>query len=403
VNIVTAGMPRYYAFVIFLMTVIFFSAYASNAAKLGIGIPQGWLWILAFAGLSLPLIISLIRPDQRLSTAPILNWAYAFMAITMIWHFVSTSPTTSIEMIFTYLWYVLTLVLAFVVLRTVEARRVALRAVQWIVLVSVAVNIYQSATGTWRPSGLYGNPNTSGYALVMGMILTYRIVPSRFRFPYQLIVLSGIFVTGSRGSLLLWGISAILLYVLNDERQNQTRWAATSMVAVFLFVVSPLGEGIMDSLNKPDGPVDRFLSLGSKEQLEGDSRVALLELGIEKYKAHPFLGYGTGENTLWTGNRDWGTHNMFLALMLQFGLIGFFIMPALVMILIGRDRQRWCFTVPIGVVVLIACMFDNNLLDQWHYAFAFALVTQMRGNEFPEHSRQAQPRAYGRPASPLLA
>jgi hypothetical protein len=384
-------LSRYATVVVFAMTALFFSGYAYTGVELGLSIVRPWMWLFVFAGLTIPMNLSLIR--KRLTITPILVWAYCLLAVMILWSVIAPSPAAAIDKIIAFGLFMATVILAMTMLRTEAARRVAAKAVFLVVIGSAVTNLVMASMGTNRPSGLYSNPNTSGYALVMGMIVTHLFVPPKYRFLYQIFVLAGVFVTESRASLILWAVSVILIYVLNREKQHQNRWVVGTMVVLGLVALSPVGGNLLDNMGDSSGEESRLLSLGSREELKDDSRVELVNLAIDEIREHPILGQGTGKATVIQDNKEFGTHNMYLAMMMQFGVLGVVVMPALALIVLGRSSSRWQFSVPFAVLLIIASFFNHNLLDQWHFGYLLALVCVMTGTEFaPAFARERSDR-----------
>jgi hypothetical protein len=391
-------LSRYAKIVVVAMTALFYSGYAYTGVDLGLSIVRPWLWLLVFAGLTVPMNLSLIR--KRITFTPLLVWAYCLLAVMLLWSIIAPSPATAIDKIMAFGYFMVAVILTLAMLRTVAARKVATKAVFLVVIGSAVTNLVMAGMGATRPSGLYSNPNTSGYALVMGMIVTHTSVPSRYRFLFQIFVLSGVIVTESRASLVLWAVSVVLLYVMSPEKHHQNRWVVGTMVLLSLVVMSPVGNDLFDSMGESEEEESRLLSLGSPEELEDDSRVELVNLAFEEIREYPILGQGTGKATVIQNNREFGTHNMYLAMMMQFGVLGVIVMPALALVVLGRRSPRWQLSVPFAVLLIIASFFNHNLLDQWHFGFMLAMVTVMTGTEFA--SAVVRERAERQPA-PRLA
>src|SRR4030067_615508 len=62
-----------------------------------------------------------------------------------------------------------------------------------------------------RAAGMYVNTNISGLYLVFGMLLSVFVLPKRLRFGYCLLVASGVFLTFSRGAIVLRAVSMFCL------------------------------------------------------------------------------------------------------------------------------------------------------------------------------------------------
>jgi O-antigen ligase len=104
------------------------------------------------------------------------------------------------------------------------------------------------------------------------------------------------------------------------------------------------------------------------------SRAQVVKEAWDKFAQAPFFGYGTG----FSSELSLGTHNQYLAFMLDHGIIGAAILPVFLLALLryadGPTRQ-------IGQIfalsVLVLAFGTHNLLDNEYSLFLFSLMGAM--------------------------
>src|SRR4029078_2570704 len=71
---------------------------------------------------------------------------------------------------------------------------------------------------TTRASGLYGNANQCGAALVIGMIVGSPLLPRRWRPAFYLLVGAGVAMTFSRSTIIGWFMASGLMLAFDARR-----------------------------------------------------------------------------------------------------------------------------------------------------------------------------------------
>src|SRR5947208_10957530 len=153
-------------------------------------------WVMLFGALLTPLAIhGLYRQelfDRHLGRIAL--WSLAYMAISVVWYSLSPSDV-AVQELRDRLLSVCFLGLAGFVLITAESRKAAGIAAIVVVLITVAINVVQMVEPDWflmyvttRSSGLYGNANQCGAALVIGMIVGSPLLLRRLRLSLYLLV-----------------------------------------------------------------------------------------------------------------------------------------------------------------------------------------------------------------------
>jgi O-Antigen ligase len=243
-----------------------------------------------------------------------------------------------------------------------------------VVAVGVALNLYELffqnnvwSIATGRSAGFYINPNTSSEALLAyGLIfLTARVGKLRIvDLILMALVIAGVFATFSRG-----GIVACLVLITAAVLMRVQRGAVPRLVvgavAISLFAyafssyvvtnldLSPDAKMRFDSLVNHDFGADDY------ETHRGNLAFEALEL-IEKYPL-----FGAGDRAI--VEMPIGSHNMFLAMAVHYGIGGFVLYLAVIirLILIARRADRSLSATVLAFVawLVILGFSSHNMLD----------------------------------------
>jgi O-antigen ligase len=180
-------------------------------------------------------------------------------------------------------------------------------------------NVWSAAPG--RSAGFYLNPNISAEALV-GYGLAFLLMRMKKLGIPDLMLVSlvvlGTFATFSRAGILACLVLLPVAALMRVNRRHLPRAMLGAVAISFLAVV--FASHVLTSLDLSDDAMMRVLSLieeggiGDYEQDRGSTALASFELAME----HPLTGAGVGTiYAIWQG-----PHNMFLAMLLDYGLIG---------------------------------------------------------------------------------
>ena len=105
----------------------------------------------------------------------------------------------------------------------------------------------------------------------------------------------------------------------------------------------------------------------SSQDYSTEDRFLLLREAVAMIAASPWTGHGTGASYLWALDRS--SHNVYLNLMVDHGLWGCLLVPALFAALARGTRLCGLF---IGAWLILGCV-SHNLLDEasWLVLLAF--------------------------------
>ena len=223
-----------------------------------------------------------------------------------------------------------------------------------------------------RGAGFYINPNISGTALVLGMILTTSILPERYRRYFCLIIGVAVVTTFSRSSVIMWLVATYGLGQSNLFRLS--RKAVTAMVAAVmaLILVIQFGENIVTAFD-----LDRYLSEQARLRLHFDyktdgstqGRLQVANKSWELIEQSPWVGHGLGSHEI--GKTRVEPHNMFLLEGVEMGVFGVLAYLALFIVL---WRKKAGISTVFVTTLFYASFFSHNLLDYPAIWLTFALL-----------------------------
>jgi O-antigen ligase len=218
-----------------------------------------------------------------------------------------------------------------------------------IVAVGAALNLYELfvQNNVWsiapgRSAGFYVNPNISAEALV-GYGLVFLLARSEKFNMVDLILMSlvvmGVFATFSRAGILASLVLLTSATLMRAQRKHMPR-IVLGGVAISLLAFA-FASYVFSNLDLSEDATVRVLSLvesggvGDYREDRGLTALASLELAME----NPLLGAGVG--TIY--EMPEGPHNMFLAMMVDYGIVGLIaylvIVIRLILIVRGADRK----------------------------------------------------------------
>jgi hypothetical protein len=340
--------------------------------------------VTGFACLVAPLLIFMLHRREPFvdQLKVVVLWGAAYLALSAAWLMILPSDIATQEFR-DRLFSVFFMAVAAVALTSPECRRVAAGAAVVVVLGTVAINVIQMVQPDWfvmgvstRASGLLGNANQCGAALVIGMIIAAPIIAPRLRLPFFLATGVGVALTFSRSSLVGWILASLVLTLFDSSRTRFRSLLVAGTVTLFLtvaFLQIAGASGAIRWFSLDDNQADRvsFFSTLDTSDDAAQERKQVASEAWDLFLERPLLGHGLGSTLEW--NERASTHNMFLYLIADHGLIGVFILPALLAGVISR-RQRadsgpyWAFC----LFALWDAFFSHNLLEERYLLLGFA-------------------------------
>lgn len=371
------------AMVVFAV-LIFFTNISDYTMRYGI-IPLAWIGL--FCALSVPALMNGIAVN-RVPMRPVVWWAAAYLALSFAWFYGSPQDDFAFEEVQKRVLSVIVLVLALIVFGRKQEQELAQRCIAFAVLLATALNVYElfnpltfsSIPG--RSSGLYTNVNQSGAAIVLGLILSYRIVPDRLKVAFIGITAAGLIPTFSRSAMIGWALVVAYFFLRAGVAAQIRRTLILSGVSILL-VFSPVWSGVQSTLEERGvltlNVLERvaFFTGGGAEDASTSERQAVAANAWRLYGEQPIGGWGTGASRRMEGF-DVGTHNIYLAMLVDHGVLGFLIVPFLLLsVLWGVNRRTIDLAAPWLLFVVVWGFFSHNVLEERYILIAVALVASM--------------------------
>ncbi len=347
------------------------------------------IWIGLFAILSIPFIKKAANLPK-----PLLIWMIFYIFISAL----SLMTVSSDEISFTD-FRAKVLSVLFIVLMYAIFQQKSISHVKYtilaVVLMSVGNNIIEllnprifSELNVGRPAGFYIDPNQTGCALMLGMLLSITIIKKPYRWMLVLVAGIGIMSTFSRAAIMGWVICTIMLIVgrvLGDNRQKIIVPAA--ILIFFLISINPLTtltEYFKGDTTGANWDIVNRLEEFQNPSLSEDSAVARQTVAAGAWLSfgnHPFWGNGLASTRKWSV-ADVSTHNQYLYFMADHGIIGVIFLPGAIFAVIyhNRGEQRTillCF----AVFVSLWGLFSHEVLAERYTLSSFALLAAMNTNQ----------------------
>jgi len=404
-------LVTYYRNVLAILAVAIFctgwSAYQAFAYT-ALGQPKDW--IMGLSLLSLPLWLFKPAFKQSFLKVPLVVWCFGFAWVAMLWFLGSSQSEIAWREVRLRLSAVMLVLSCLMIFASPGAVRSARWTLVFAVLFGAALNIYEFfvpmtfSEVQGRSAGLYMNPNLSGEALVLGMILSVTVLPSFCRGPFLLLAGIGVFLTFSRGGIVAWVIAVSgLLFFTKGVRAKDLVWTfLLSLLLVGILLLPKLDAilAMMDQAHVVTKDTEgRFAWLTNPFDVSddsGESRKYVAQQSLSKFADHPWIGSGTG--TMYE-SFDIPPHNQYLSYMLDYGVLGAAIVPLLILALIwGARGETRRVGLVFGATILWVCFFNHTILSYGHSLLPFALLAAMASTESFRVREAAKAKAAGEAA-----
>jgi hypothetical protein len=308
-----------------------------------------------------------VKSAKRFLDTPLVRWAFAALVLFTWGMLVRTfnSPAGIDDYQFFRMFGLRVIAIGFLLCCAMifddpDALRVTKRAVLVATLVGVALNIYDLMfPGTFsgiigRAAGLYVQPNISGMALVFGCLIGLTAIHRGWRREvFVLISFVGVLVTFSRESILAFGF--VVLGASLAGRLSLGRLAIAAGVGAALFFSFNIGNNFLTEEIINTENWSRITS--HVFDASARDRIQLAKKTLDEFEEAPVLGQGFGTTSYWD---DTESHNYYLTLLADHGIIGIFLIPTL---LFSIGRRSWDFYV-FAAVFLVWGLFSHNVLDE---------------------------------------
>lgn len=365
---------------------VFFTNVSNYTERFGV-IPLAWIGL--YAGMCVPVVIHGLF-TSRVPIRPLVWWGGGYLLISLVWFYRSPQDAFAYEEVQMRVLAVVFLVLSLIVFGDASAQRAGRVAIAFATMLAVGLNLYELlnpqtfSTVVGRAAGLYGNANQSAAALVLGLILGYAVVPGWLRTPFVAATAIGILPTFSRSGILAWLLVVAFFTLRAGLSLAQLRRVVALAALVVGILVSPLWGNIEQELYERGtlnlNVLERLAFFGGGEATDAstDERKAIAGKAWELVGEEPFRGHGTGA-ALRIEGFEVGTHNMYLAMMVDHGfLVGIAVIPLLLLATMwGANRRTLDLTIPFAAFIAMWCLFSHNVLEERYILLAMGLTASV--------------------------
>ncbi|MEA2527735.1 MAG: hypothetical protein QOF33_2272 [Thermomicrobiales bacterium] len=381
---------------------VFSSNFANYSERWGYK-PLYWVGLLGV--LTAPLLAGAAL-TKRVPIRPLMVWCAGFLLISIAWYFPSKQNAIAYQEVETrFLSVIFLLLVLFLCARPAE-QHLARVMIALSVLLGVGLNLYEVfhpltfSKIPGRSSGLFENSNQSGAALILGMIIAYAVVPSRVRLPFIVLTGIGILTTFSRAAMIGWILVVLLLVVRAGFGVRQARALLVFGAIVVAFIFSPLWGNVQGSLEERGilnlNNLQRltFFRQGNLDDQSAEGRKQVAQVGWRLFGEKPLAGHGTGSFRV-IEDLQAGVHNIYVALLIDHGILGLFIIPSLLLATLwGANAKTFDVVGPFMLFIAMWGFFSHNVLEERYILLSIALTAALvaGARTRPMESRAAEPK-----------
>ena len=345
-------------------------------------------WIIGLGIAASPLILSR-GYLEILRRSLVARWCYGFILISGLWLIFEPSASEKVFQEFqTRLLSVLFILTMLCIFSKDSVQLWGRRAIFGAVLLALALNTFELFSPMTfsevmgRSAGLYINPNQSAAALILGLVVTIGLVPHRYRMLYVVLVGLGVFLTFSRSSLIGWALTAGVFIKTGQLSVRRSLLVGCGMLCVALALMIWQWDRIqyrledLGVLNKNVLARLDWFNNPDVSDMSSTERKEVAEFGWALFSEKPVLGNGLGASVNWA--REKSSHNEYLNMMVDHGIIGVFFLPILVLLTQWRARgEVRHIGFAFAIFVLYLGFFSHNVLTERHILMTFALLECM--------------------------
>jgi hypothetical protein len=346
-------------------------------------------WIMVVAVLAIPFYKKLANLPK-----PLIAWMLFYLGISIL----SLMTVSADEISFTdfraKVLSVLFIALMYVIFQQRSINQVKC-TILFVLFMSVCNNILEllnprmfAESNVGRPAGFYIDPNKTGCALMLMMLLSVNIVKKPYRWIILLVAGIGIMATFSRGAIIGWVICTLLLIVGRVVCEQRRKVIVPIVIFIVLLVsLNPL-QALTDYFKgDPTGAnwdivnrLEEFQNPSLKED-SAMERQAVAAGGWLMFGNHPFWGNGLASTRKWMVS-EVSTHNMYLYYMADHGILGILFLPGAILAVVYRNRgEEQTILICFAVFLSLWGLFSHEVLAERYTLSSFALLAAMNTNQ----------------------
>jgi O-antigen ligase len=383
--------------VVVILTGVYFVNIPTYVAVMQTPIPRLFT-TASFLLLLAPVVYVVLRDPERRQTlggCALLYWCYGFALLTLVGFFFSVQSMPELQWFQRRLVSILYLLGFLLLFSAPWSHRLARQSVAVAVIVGVLLNVYDFANpgqlipidmefaNPGRAAGLYLNANRSGLALLLGLIISLNVIPRRWQTPCLVAASTGIMLTFSRAAVLGLVVALGCFAFLRWLSWRQICIAGSTGlagVALIGFVVLQQFDSewvLRVNAENIAQRIDYFAGPFSSRDASANERMLVAWTGLKYFSDSPLIGHGVGFTHVWRFGTS--THNMYLALAVEYGFLGLLVFPLLIVAMISRagvSARPWVITA--GGVIAVVAFFTHNALDEFPFLILYAITSLSR-------------------------
>lgn len=227
-----------------------------------------------------------------------------------------------------------------------------------------------------RAAGLFENPNIAAFFLACAVpIVTIGLRP-RGRLFWYVAIATCVFLTFSRGGLILCGVAAFMVEAFPTDGRGKSNLRRLLLLGLFVvaaiglyglaatFLVTEFGSNLT---------ANTLARVRMETDLASDARLYALKLSWDGFATSPFWGHGIGAGDRWQVV-GMSTHNMFALVAVEQGILGlaWFCAFLVSFLAIRAPYGIWLFW-----LFVVGGMFSHNLFDRPTYGIILAVYASL--------------------------
>lgn len=297
--------------------------------------PVALLYYFILGGMALSVIAYRIDVIGKIIREPIFYWFAAYVVAGLVWAFFLQNGAAvddrhwRLRLLVFFLFFS-TYILMIRVNHKIVATSIFVIAIltsinNWIdFLVPFAfVPIGEEGSNPGRGAGFFINANIAGYAVISMIVASFPFINMKYRAWCLIAMILGIFPTFSR-SAWIWGMFVAVVFIIFG-RLNKRQIALLFLFFPFIVVVGLTAiRAATDSefinIDNAQERVNFFIEIGDVQDDSAKERGAVAIKAWDMFSESPVVGSGIGAAADLVNGKS--THNMYLLLLAEQGLVG---------------------------------------------------------------------------------
>ena len=322
-----------------------------------------------------------------------LNWWIVFYLCVILFWFILPHNEILVHELRRYILSIMSLFIFMVFIFYDDENTSTVRlAILFTTLLSVFNNIYEFINPTaffpanspigvlGRSAGFYMNPTGSGKIIVLGVVLSLTFLKKQYRSWFFLFSFVGVFLTFSRSAIIIF---LIIYFYMIIKKQLDFKYSIFIPILVLMIISMslPFLTNYIEVTHKGGAKnvINRimwFTNPVSHEDHSQQERKLVAKKAFDMFAEHPFLGDGLGSTKHWDARV--APHNMYVTYMAEIGLLGLFVYPLLIYLVVWGARGEAEITAGAFTIFMVLIgLLSHMMLSQFYSLFAFVLMANM--------------------------